>query len=309
MSKGIKITIGIIIASVIMGTGAFKLKENNKYQNISLAKDDVIKEDKDVVMLSEKTNIFEEVNNYNIYYGDDFNDELIESMKKYDLVILEPLNVQDRTIVNRLKESGVKVFGYISFGEISSFDKNIISKLKESDYLKIDGKKIRNLGHYVADIRSENYKNTLIKVIQKRIIDDGYDGLFIDTFEYSEILKSEELVDEMTTEVANLLKMINSEYPYLNIILHRAFTGLDKCEERYVDAVLFESMKSLEDEESYEDIVSKIDNFTSQGGVCLSISNSSNQKEIGIQIAKEKGWTHFFRPNADYTKWYEYFNE
>lgn len=260
---------------------------------------------------SPKVKSLQGIKNYNIHYGTDFSDSVIESMVNYDVVVVEPLNIRDSKVLKKIKDTGVRVYAYMSFAEVSAFDSEMLSKIDDSDYLLVNGEKVQNFGYNIGDIRKESFKTALMEVVKTRVIDNDYDGIFIDTlddFEHTVLLGSDSMVDEMTNAGAALLKRLHEEYPTLSVILNRGFTTMDKCEERYVDAVLFEAMNATEKNDYYYNIVSKIDRFTAEGGVCLALSNDPAHEVAGKEEADAKGWVYYYRPNQKYGKWYQYLN-
>lgn len=260
---------------------------------------------------SNSTNIFKNIKNYNVYYGNDYSDEIINKMANYDVMIVLPTSVPDTATLRKIQAKGVKVYAYVTFGEISKTDNEVLSNLTESDYLHINNNRVQNYGCDLADIRSTSYKNLMMSIIQKRVASAGYDGLFIDTlddYEFTSVLQTEALVDEMTTEAASLIKRIHTEFPNLSLIVNRAFTAVEKCDQRYADAILYECMQVIENDGYFQKLVKSVDSFTEKGGVCLSLSTDKDQEQLGIQKAKEKGWIHYYRPDEDYSTWYDYSN-
>lgn len=69
------------------------------------------------------------------YYLDKGNDAIGKSMTKLDLVIVEPLEMQQKYIVNAQK-SGTLVYGYINVMEADKWNTALYQQLKEEDFYR-----------------------------------------------------------------------------------------------------------------------------------------------------------------------------
>ena len=149
-----------------------------------------------------------DISDFNVYYGEEYNDYIKEEIKKLDMVIVEPTEFEDenrKLIKKDIQNSNTLVYGYLSATELSPWDDILTSLVTEDDYLvDNEGNPITNWGYNIIDLRKSNTRRILIDLIGLRIVQGGYDGLFLDSFdnyESSNLLGSSELVEEMTTSI------------------------------------------------------------------------------------------------------------
>ena len=258
---------------------------------------------------AKEVNPLKNITNYNVYYGWEYDDSIVEKLKKYDMIVVEPMEIKDN-ILEDIRKSGTKVYAYMSLTEISPYDNDLVATITDDDYLRINGEILENYGCKVGDIRKKTYRDKVIDVIDKRIVNGKYDGLFIDTLdtvEYESIIGSQSLVDELTSASVQFVKEIAEKHPSLSIIQNRAFIALEKGTSNYIDAIVYENMTNKTGS-YYDKINSRISNFTSNGGVCLALVNDPIYKDSCYEISMERGWKYYYRPDEQYTEFYEYLN-
>jgi endo-alpha-1,4-polygalactosaminidase (GH114 family) len=150
------------------------------------------------------------INNYGLYYARDYLDELSE----FDLVIVEPLAHNNKSI-EFLNKRNTLVIGYVSILEIDSSSETL-SLLEEEDYLTINSARQMNTAYnnYIMDLRSERWKLLLINKMGNLIENEHYDGIFLDTIADIEHFDFESgLREVLIAEYVKLLKELRKYFP------------------------------------------------------------------------------------------------
>lgn len=82
------------------------------------------------------------------------------------MLVIEP---HETTLeqVNKSKESGTIMFGYISVIELQTWDEEFVAKVQESDYLLSNGEKVyvKDWDTYLMDIKNKHYQQLLLDEI------------------------------------------------------------------------------------------------------------------------------------------------
>jgi polysaccharide biosynthesis protein PelA len=187
-------------------------------------------------------NPLKNVKNYKIFYGE-VNDSEAEQLGNYDMAIIEPHQI-NKEHVSKIKETGTLTFGYISIMELQNWDKKFVSKVKESDYLLDNGKKIYvdKWDTYLMDISSTHYQQLLLDEIEKEIIQKQFDGIFLDTVGdiddfYSD---NEEMAAYLRDSYLEILQKITQKYPDMLLLQNWGFPTLKTTSKNYVDGIMWE---------------------------------------------------------------------
>ena len=190
------------------------------------------------------------ISSYRIYYGH-MNDQILEEMKKYDMVVVEALKF-DECMVSKLKASGVTVIGYISVSEVGSWDDAIIDNLKISDYYQENGRILMNRKNQLGDLTSVSFRSVLLNTIEERIVSKGMDGLFFDTLGSIDIIKNPEERHKQALGYVELIEDIRLEWKDLILIQNRGFNYTYVLERGMIDGFLWENFNGDRiDEASY----------------------------------------------------------
>lgn len=186
------------------------------------------------------------INNYRVFYGRPEKDYK-NSFKAYDLLILEPSFYNEVDLKELRVDSNQLYFGYLSVMEVSHWDADLLERMDINDYLKINGKRYKKEGstNFIGDIRSKSYRKLLMTLIGKRIVDKGFQGVFLDTvdwidyFEYNDKALSEAF--KKAYEI--FLKEVNETYPDLFIIQNRSFDTYESFAKSYVHGIMWENFE------------------------------------------------------------------
>ncbi len=183
--------------------------------------------------------ILKNVQSYKIYYGE-ANEQVIERLSKYDMVIIEPYAFT-REQVQQLKKSGTVVLGYVSVLELEDWHK---SQVMESDYYYRDGEKMRieQWDTYIMNLADSHYRSIIINKVKQQIIEKGIDGVFLDTAgDIDDYFYDQAAVQEkFRLAYVNLLKEIKSVDSNLLLVQNWGFETIKSATLNFIHGVLWE---------------------------------------------------------------------
>lgn len=222
------------------------------------------------------------------YYKNALSDDIFYS---YDWIFLD----QDYFYIQEIKDkfymkNRAKLIGYISVGEIEKHRKYFETIKK----FAIGTNPVWN--SLIADLRNEEYRNFLIKVIAKEIIQKGFDGFFLDTLDsYKLAVNQKEWRDFQEAEI-DLIKELKKFFPDKLIVLNRGFEIIDQVHDK-INAVALESLfagldknkkyiQVNEDERKY--LIGEIKKIKSYGIPVIAIDYvDPEEKEEAISVVKK----------------------
>lgn len=154
----------------------------------------------------------------------------VTQIKNYDLLILEP-NHYTKKEITLLKKFNTKVIAYISLTEVNKNARNY------NDFEKVILKDNLNWNSSYIDLKNK-YAQNLIKTQVKKLIEKGFNGLFLDNIDNVGLHGPH---PEMKLELVSIIKFINKNYPDIYIVQN---SGLDVLEEThsYIDHIAKESV-------------------------------------------------------------------
>jgi uncharacterized protein (TIGR01370 family) len=161
----------------------------------------------------------------------------VASVNKFDLAILDADAHPD---LAELKKLNTILIGYVSLGEVGEYRWywNLIA-----DKPWILGKN-PNWDSNMIDVRAPEWQALVINEIIPKIIDKGFDGIFLDTIdnaEYLEKYRSKKKYYGVQAAMINLIKAIRKKFPSLYIIVNRGFSILNDIGS-VIDGVVAESI-------------------------------------------------------------------
>ena len=132
------------------------------------------------------------------------------------------------------------VLGYLSIGEIESIRGHFTSA-KSQDLLLQENKIWK--GSYFVDLRKPEWAEILIEKEIPRILNQGFNGIFLDTLDNPIELESSDpkKYSGMKDAAINLVKWIHTHYPKTKIMVNRAYPLLPEIAP-YINYVLAESL-------------------------------------------------------------------
>ncbi|MBF8272981.1 MAG: hypothetical protein HW380_2086 [Magnetococcales bacterium] len=177
-----------------------------------------------------------------VYYADKEPETRFES---YDLIVFDSLY---HPPLERLKERGKTILGYLSLGEVENH-RHHFQVVKDQGMLLMENKNWP--GSFFVDVRNPLWTAMVIETLIPELLQRGFHGIFIDTMDnpgYLEDLDGK-LYKGMRQGGIDLIKAMHRHYPDIPIMLNRGFDLLEAL--LYdVDMVLAESIRSHYDQKT-----------------------------------------------------------
>jgi len=177
-------------------------------------------------------------------YDPDKYSPTINVTSQYDMAILD----SDHYPPQELFSPQCIRIGYISLGEAENY-RSYWNAISNKTW--IISKNPNWEGAYYVDIRSEEWHNLILKEIIPKIVDNGFQGLFLDTLDTVDFLEYnfESQYNGAQQAMINLVKEIRQLYPGLLIISNGGFSILKEISP-YLDGILVEDIHMMVDFEN-----------------------------------------------------------
>ncbi len=244
---------------------------------------------------------------YRIYYRS-IDTTILSEMKNYDLNIVEA-SFFKKDAVKYLHNYNSKVIGYISLIEIGNWDKEILESLNEEDFLKdLNNNKLYSLDKInpLGDLSSSHFRKILIDRIEKRILSKEMDGVFLDTLDWIDYYKDNELLyNKLLKGYKEFIIELREKYPKIIIMQNRGFESYFKISKGYISSILWENF-------DFHDIIveknSNIDFKKLKFYAKIYKTNvyviSFKNEDINRNITKSLYWNYIFSPmEGRYSNW------
>ncbi|MBX9998587.1 endo alpha-1,4 polygalactosaminidase [Priestia aryabhattai] len=247
---------------------------------------------------------FERISNYKVYYGPPTR-TLLDKMKKYDMVIIEP-SYYSKSDIKTLKEQGTLVFGYLSTMEVNNWNKRIIKQTIPGDYFYKNGKKVYfpEWDSYLMNISSHHYQKILLGQLKSSIVNKGFDGVFLDTvgdIDNQQMDKNNHVRQQKG--MALFCKSIKNQYPYLLTIQNSGFPTLKDYTIPYIDGVMWESFSvSTVSTDAWSLKQIKILNQLQKDFSLVVLTVSSENESQSSSFAKKNHFINLYS-DRNYSKW------
>lgn len=168
-----------------------------------------------------------------------------EAIKNFDLAVLDADAHPD---LSALKNSRTILIGYVSLGEVGDY---------RWFWPQMAGKpwvldKNPNWNSYFVDVRAPEWHDLLLDKIIPKILEDGFDGLFLDTVDNAEYLEKYHPVKKYPGSQAAMIQLIRKmrlRFPDIHIIANRGFAILEQIAGD-IDGVVAESVFTTVDFEN-----------------------------------------------------------
>ncbi|MBF0421476.1 MAG: endo alpha-1,4 polygalactosaminidase [Magnetococcales bacterium] len=177
-----------------------------------------------------------QANSWVAYYSDSEPETRFESFRLivFDTMFHPPLQ--------RLKERGKTILGYLSLGEVENHRRHF-AWAKEKNLLLMENKNWP--GSYFVDVRNPQWTEMILEAVMPEILQQGFRGIFVDTMDnpgYLEDLDPERFRG-MRQGGIDLIKALHRHYPHIPIMINRGFDLLDHLLFD-IDMILVESIRS-----------------------------------------------------------------
>lgn len=146
-----------------------------------------------------------------------------DDIKKFDLAVLD---ADAHPALDSLKNSGTLLFGYISLAEVGSY-RWYWRQISAQPWV-LD--KNPDWDSYMLDVRDKDWQKIVLKEIIPAILEQGFDGLFLDTIDTAEYLEKYHLSQKYPGSQAAMVQLIEKirwQYPQIYIIANRGFSMLN----------------------------------------------------------------------------------
>ena len=176
------------------------------------------------------------------YYLDKGNDAIGKSMTKLDLVIVEPLEMQQKYIVNAQK-SGTLVYGYINVMEADKWNTALYQQLKEEDFYRDkQGERMyfAKWDSFLMDLTSTHYQDILLAEIEQQIVQKGLDGVFLDTVGNINSYLPEDEQKWQNEAMLSFIQQIKKRHPNISVAQNWGFQTLADYTAPYIDFIMRE---------------------------------------------------------------------
>ncbi len=176
------------------------------------------------------------IKNWLCYYGTAFGPDIYS---RFDLVVLDgishpclPDNDNNRTTI----------LGYVSIGEIDV--KSVLwNHAKDKSCLV---KKNDLWDSWIVDVRDQSWQRFLFEVAIPSVMEQGFDGLFLDTFDSSLSLLegvNKEKFKGIEDALVEITMRIKAEYPEILVAVNHGLPALPSFA-KYVDFIVIEDLYS-----------------------------------------------------------------
>ncbi|MDR4505558.1 MAG: endo alpha-1,4 polygalactosaminidase [Candidatus Scalindua sp.] len=176
------------------------------------------------------------IKNWLCYYGDTFGPDVYS---RFDLVVLDGTN--HPRLPAKGKDKPI-ILGYVSIGEVD-VSGPLWKYAKDKPYLV---KRNDFWDSWVVDIRNPSWQRLLFETAIPSVLEQGFDGLFLDTFDSSlGLLEGKDGAEFRGTEEAlkEITMKIKAEYPEIPVAVNRGLPALPYFG-KYIDFIVIEDLYS-----------------------------------------------------------------
>ncbi len=162
-----------------------------------------------------------------------------QDLVKFDLIVLDADSHPDLRL---LKTNNALLIGYLSLGEVGDY-RWYWPEIKDKPWVLA---KNPTWDSRMIDVRSKEWQNMVLNKIIPRILQDGFNGLFLDTIDNAEYLEKyhpQQTLPGSEAAMVQLIKRIRTTFPGIYLIVNRGFSLTEKIAAS-VDAIVAESLFS-----------------------------------------------------------------
>jgi uncharacterized protein (TIGR01370 family) len=169
-----------------------------------------------------------------IYYS---NQAPVETLCRYDLLVLDS---DSHPPLQPLIRRGKILLGYLSIGEVEDY-RTFFAEVRAEGLFLRENQNWK--GSYFVNLRDERWPRRLLEKIIPKIVEQGFNGLFLDTLDNAIELEriDSQKYSGMKSAAAAIVREIRHRYPGLKIMMNRGYELLPEIG-REIDMVLGESV-------------------------------------------------------------------
>ncbi len=239
------------------------------------------------------------------YYLDAGSESILSKMKQQDLVIVEPV-VMERKYITEAQESGTLVYGYINSMEADKWNSELIARFKEEAFFHNkngDRHYIPKWDAYLMDISNRHYQDVLLNEIQRRVINAGLDGVFLDTVGSIEDYHhgDDKVLKQQQKGMELFMKRIKERFPDLSIAQNWGFETLSDYTAPYVDFVMWEQFdySKISVDSWSQNMIEVLKKIRKQYGIQVMTISFKEEKDSRA-LAETHGFKNLYHPAGSY---------
>lgn len=235
------------------------------------------------------------VESYKIYYRG-INEKILNDMSNYDLVIVEASHFDSKAVQRIKQNKNTIILGYLSVMEIGSWDREILDRLNETDYLTVDRKKVKSEenGNNIGDISQAHYRQILIKILESRILSKGMDGVLLDTVDVLDDYTGDPAVyKRLMAGYTGFLRGIRSRFSDAYILQNRGFSSFYNIGGDYLDGIVWENFNSpeIDKRDTVRKRIDKLEELNRKKGIIVFTVSYENER-ANKAFASKMNWKH-----------------
>lgn len=166
-----------------------------------------------------------------------------ETLRSFNMVVLDP---DDHPPLDSLKNKKKPIrIGYMSVGEAEDY-RFYWDHIKDKPWVLQENPDWE--GNFFVDVRQAEWRELLIQEVIPKIMEEGFQGLFLDTLDTAEFLESESpsRYDGSLEAMASLVAEIHRTYPQLMLLSNNGFAILERIAP-YLSGLIVEDINMMID--------------------------------------------------------------
>lgn len=237
------------------------------------------------------------------YYLDKGSEKIGKQMLQMDLVIVEPIEMQQKYI-SAAQQKGTLVYGYINAMEGDKWNKELYHQFEKDDFYQDEnGNKMyfEQWDSYMMDMTSDHYQEILLEEIDQQIVQKGLDGVFLDTVGNIDSYIPSDEQKEQNKAMREFMKKIKDRYNGLSIGQNWGMDTLIQFTAPYVDFIMWEDFsyeKVAKDEWALEKM-EQLQKLKERDGIqvlAIGFKDEAKSKEL----AKKYGFKYVHNDKGSY---------
>lgn len=252
--------------------------------------------------IQSSSNKVSEVDSFKFYYGSG-SSTIVDQMKRFDMMIVDPLSLNPNYL-DEVKNADTVVYGYISAMEVANWNTGLMNQLNENDFFHYNSGSRHHFSQwdsYLMNITSKHYQDVLLDEIEEQVVENGLDGVFLDTVGDVEDYIPAGQRAEHQKAMKEFMQRIHERFPGLSVGQNWGFDTLENYTAPYVDFFVWEnfSAPNISGNQWYADRIEQLNQIQSQHGVEV-LTISYQDKSGSKSIAEENGFKNSFHPGGTY---------
>ncbi|RSL34174.1 hypothetical protein D7Z54_06305 [Salibacterium salarium] len=243
------------------------------------------------------------------YYLGEGNSSIEDKMKKQDVVIVEPV-VMDEAYIQAAQNSETLVYGYINSMEADKWKEDLYEQFNEDDFFVENGEKVyfSEWDSYLMDMTSKHYQDVLLDEVEAEVADKGLDGVFLDTVGNidSQFEDDPVILKEQREAMATFMQRMEERFPQLSIAQNWGIDTLVEYTAPYVDFIMWEdfSYSTLNNDAWSRDRVESLKQVREDYGTEI-FTVSFKENEESRKLAEQHDFKHVHNAEGSYYNTWE----